>query len=108
MAIGALLRPQWFEPSHRLASSPQQEIADRAAIESWRALGSARANADARAKLFVDRFEACGGIDCVAVGCVVEQAPAAEIVDDRRSGMNADAGSDERHAPRFPLVAILF
>ena len=72
-----------------------------------RALGGGGADADARAELLVDRFEPRRGVDGVAIGRVVEQPPAAEIADDRRSRMNADAGDAERHAARFPFQAVV-
>ena len=56
MTTFALLRPQRLEHPHRVGPSPQQEIADRAADKSLRAIGCGGDYADARAELFVDRF----------------------------------------------------
>src|ERR1700691_4382225 len=106
MVTGALLRQQRFKHAHGLASSPQQEVADWAAIESCRALGGGRADADARTELLVGCFEPRGRVDCVAVGCVVEQPPATEIADDCWSGMNANAGDAKRRASRHPILPI--
>jgi len=58
---------------------PQEEIADRAADKSFRALSSGGADADPRAELLVDRLQARGGVDGVAVSCVVVEPAAAEI-----------------------------
>ena len=90
VAAFALLGPQWLEHAHGLGPTPEHEIADRAADKSFRALRGGGADADARAELLVDRLEARGRVDGVAVSCVVVEPAAAEIADNRGSGMNAD------------------
>ena len=104
----ALLGPQRLENPHGLGPSPQEEIADRAADKSFCALSGGGADADARAELLVDCFEPRGRVDCVAVGCVVEQPPATEIADDCWSGMNANTGDAKRRASRHPVLPIAF
>ncbi len=94
--------------AQRFAPAAQPEIADRAAIKSFRLLGGDRADADARAELLVDRFEPRRGVDRVAVSRVVKKPPAAEIADDRRSRMDPDARDAERDAARVPFAAVVF
>jgi len=43
-------------------------------------------------------------VDGVAIGCVVEEAPAAKIADDRRSGMNAYERDTRRHTSYRPRL----
>src|SRR5580658_10008274 len=108
MTTVALLRPQRLEHPHRLGPSPQQEIADRAADKSFCTLSRGGANAVARAKLLVDRFQARSRVDRVAVSCVIVEPAAAEIADNRGSRMNANAGDAERRASRYPFLPIAF
>ena len=48
--------------------------------------------------MLVGSFQSRRNVDGVAIGCVVEEAPATEIADDRRSGMNANARDTQRNA----------
>jgi hypothetical protein len=48
--------------------------------------------------LLVGSFQPRRNVDGVAIGRVVEEAPATKIADDRRSGMNANARNTQRNA----------
>jgi hypothetical protein len=104
----ALLGPQRLENPHGLGPSPQEEIADRAADKSFCTLSGGGADADARAELLVDRLEARGRVDGVAVSRVVVEPAPAEIADNRESGMNANAGDAKRRTSRLPLLPVAF
>src|SRR5580704_13807676 len=104
----ALLGPQRLENPHGLGPSPQEEIADRAADKSFCTLSGGGADADARPELLVDRLEARGRVDGVAVSGVIVEPAAAEIADNRGSRMNANAGDAERRAWRHPFLPIAF
>src|SRR5262245_36329164 len=78
-AVVGRLRRQWLVDPERLGSAPQQEIADRTAAKIRELSHDAVADQNARAKWLVRRLEPRRHVDRVAVGCVVEEAVAAEI-----------------------------
>ena len=61
-------------------------------------------DADARPQRLVGRFEPRRGVDRIAMRGVVETAAAAEIADDRRPGIDADARRAEGDAARLLLA----
>src|SRR5215468_1319779 len=96
-----LKRPQW------LAAAAQEEIAHRSSCEIGDAARQALADADPRAQLLVCRLQPRGNIYCVAVSCVVEIAPSAEIPNNRRTGIEAETRRAEHHTFFFPAPAKL-
>jgi hypothetical protein len=54
--------------------------------------------------LLVGGFQPCRHVDGIAIGGVVEEATAAEVADDRRSGMNTDT-CDPSAIPLLPALA---
>src|SRR5215218_8920470 len=81
---------QRLQGTDRFRSTLQHEIADGAANKALSPCRNVAADADRRAELLVHRLETSSDVDGVAVGRVLEEAAAAEIADDRRSGVNAD------------------
>ena len=100
-----LLDPQRLEGAQGFRPAPQQQVAYRPAVEVLHFCREDRADANAGAELLVGGFQSRGDVDGVAIGRVVEEAAAAEIADDRRSGMNADACGAQRDSFLVPALA---
>ena len=88
--LGIFRGRQRLQGTDRLRSTLQHEISDGAADEALGARRNIAADTDRRAELLVRRLETSSDVDGVAVSRVLEEAAAAEIADDRRSGVNAD------------------
>src|SRR3984885_16310490 len=101
------LRQRLVSPQ-RLAAPAQQEIADRPAAKLLRAVSNRGADANARTEKLVGGLKPRRGVDGVAIRRIVEEATAAEIADQRRAGMNADAGDTEIHPLGLPSFAKFF
>ncbi len=93
-----LLGAQRLESAQRFGLAAQHQIADRPAAEAIDLAGQRRADANTGAELLIGGFQPRRDIDGVAIGGVIEETIAAEIADDRRSGMDADPGDAERNA----------
>src|SRR3984957_3038316 len=91
--------------AQRLAAPAQQEIADRPAAKLLCAVSDRGADANARTEKLVGGLKPRRGVDGVAIRRIVEEATAAEIADQRRAGMNADAGDTEIHPLGLPSFA---
>src|SRR6476659_7661790 len=85
---------QRFERPDHLTPTPQHKIADWPPTKILDPFGQLRTDADAGTELLVCRLKTRGNVDRIAIGGVVEKPTAAEISDNRRSCVNADA----RHA----------
>src|SRR5674476_527040 len=103
--IIALFRRQRFEGAQGLRPAPQQKVPHRTAPEVRYLCREDCADANAGAELFVGGFQPRRDIDGVAIGCVVEEAAATEIADDRRSGMNTDPCDSQRDFLFLPAHA---
>jgi hypothetical protein len=91
--------------TQRLAAATQDQIAQWPVLKVLRALGERGTDADPGPQKLVGSLQSRCGIDGVAVRGVVEEAAPAEIADQRGTGVNADAGDAEIHAPRLPACA---
>ena len=96
--VFVLCIPKGFESTQSLHPTPQNKVPDRSASELFHPRGERCAGAYARAELLVGSFQSRRNVDGVAIGCVVEEAPATKIADERRSGMNAYARDTQRNA----------
>src|SRR4051812_34593055 len=105
--LGVFDGRQRLQGTDRLRSALQHEIADRAADEALSPCRNVAADADRRAELLVHRFETSSDVDGVAVSRVLEEAAAAEIAHDRRSGMNADPRRPQGNPAVIPGLAKL-
>src|ERR1700720_3334193 len=89
--VFVLCIPKRFVSTQSLHPTPQNKVPDRSASELFHPRREHRAGAYARAELLVGGFQSRRNVDGVAIGYVVEEAPATKIADNRRSGMNAYA-----------------
>jgi hypothetical protein len=89
--VFVLCIPKGFESTQSLYPTPQNKVPDWSASELFHPRRERCTGAYARAELLVGSFQSRRNVDGVAIGCVVEEAPATKIADDRRSGMNANA-----------------
>ena len=103
--IFVLFRPQRLEGTKGFRSAPQQKVSHRTAPEVLYLCREDCADANAGAELLVGCFQPRRNVDGVAIGCVVEEAAAPEIADDRRSCMNTDTGNSQRDALLVPALA---
>ena len=87
-----MLNAQRFECVQRLTLAPENEITNRPAAELSRLRRESSAYAYAGAELLVGCFQTRRDVDGIAISRVVEEAATAEITDDRRPGVSADAG----------------
>jgi len=96
--VFVLCIPKGFESTQSLHPTPQNKVPDRSASELFYPRRERCTGAYARAELLVGGFQSRRNVDGVAMGCVVEEAPATKIADDRRSGMDANARDAQRDA----------
>src|SRR4029077_275460 len=92
-----LLDAQRFECAQRLTLAPENEITHRPAVELSRLRRERSAYAYAGAELLVGCFQTRRNVDGIAISRVVEKAATAEIADDRRPSVRADAGYSQRN-----------
>jgi hypothetical protein len=83
-----------FESTQSLCPTPQNKLPDRPSPNRRERCTDTYASAE----LLVGSFQAPGDVDGVAIGCVVEEAAATEIADDRRPGVDANARDTQRNA----------
>src|ERR1700722_2998886 len=98
------LRQRLVSPQ-RLAAPSQQEVADRPAVKLRCAVSDRGTDANACAKKLVGGLKSCRSIDGVAISGVVEETAAAEVTDQRRASVNANAGGTEIHPLGLPPFA---
>ena len=103
--IFVLLASKGLKSSQSFCPTPQNKVADRSAPEILHLRRERRADADAGAELLVGGFQSRRNVDGVAIGCVVEEATATEITDDRRPGMNTDPRDSQRDTLFVPALA---
>ena len=98
---------QRLQGTDRFRSTLQQEISDGAADEALGSCGNIAADTDGRAELLVRRLQTSSDVDGVAISRVLEEAAAAEIADDRRSGVNTDPRRSQGNPALVPEPAEL-
>ena len=99
------LNAQRLECAQRLSLAPENEITHRPAAELSRLGRERSADAYAGAELLVGSFQTRRDIDGIAISRIVEEAATAEITDDSRPGVNADAGYSQRNSLAAPTLA---
>ena len=88
--IAELPVTEGLEGAKGFRPSSQHEVAHRTAPEVFYLGREDCADANAAAELLVGSFQTRRDVDGVAIGRVVEEPAAAEVADNRWTGMNAD------------------
>ncbi len=98
-ALEGLKSTQSFRPT------PQNKVTDRSAPEISHPRRERRTDTYAGAELFVSSFQSRRNIYGIAIGCVVEEATATEIADNRRPCMNTNTCDSQSDALFVPALA---
>ena len=90
--IFVLSEPKGLKDAQSLSLASQKKITNWPPTEVLHLGNEGSAHTNASAELLVGGFQPRRDIDGIPVRCVIEESAAAEIADDRRSGMSTDAG----------------
>jgi hypothetical protein len=96
--IFVLLASKGLKSAQSFRPAPQNKVADRSAPEPFHPRRERRTDACAGAELLVGSFQSRRNVYGVAIGCVIEEATATEIADDRRPCMNTNTCDSQRDA----------
>jgi len=99
LASKGLKSAQGFRPT------PQNKVADLSALELFHPRRERRTDTYAGAELLVGSLQSRRYVYGVAIGCVVEEATATEIADDRRPCMNTDPCDSQGNSFLVPTLA---
>src|ERR1700719_2392333 len=97
--------PQRLIGPKRFAAPAQHQVSDRSASKLLCAVSDRGADANTRAQKLVGGLKPRRSVDGVTIRRIVEEAAAAEITDQRRASVNADAGDTEIHSLGLPPFA---
>jgi hypothetical protein len=105
--IFVLLGSKGLTSAQSFRPTPQNKVPDRSAPELFYPRRQRCTDTYAGAELLVGSFEPRRNVYSVAIGCVVEEATAAEITDERQPGMNTDPCDSQRDGLFAPALAKL-
>ena len=103
--IFVLLASKGLKSAQSFRPTPQNKVADRSAPELFHLRRERGTDTYAGAELLVGSFQSRRNVYGVAIGCIVEEATATEIADDRWPCMNTDPCDSQRDALFVPVLA---